>query len=69
MAPSQPVARRVIASGVLVFIVLAALASYVEARPTVRNIKSNSEFKKLLKHHADVTGLPVIVDFYSDGCG
>jgi thioredoxin reductase/thiol-disulfide isomerase/thioredoxin len=35
----------------------------------VRTVKNNAEFKKLLKHHAEITGLPVVVDFYSDGCG
>ena len=28
-----------------------------------------SEFNKLIRHHKEKTGLPVIVDFYSDGCG
>lgn len=41
----------------------------IAARPTVRDVKTLSEWKKLLKHHAENTGLPVIVDFYSDGCG
>jgi thioredoxin reductase/thiol-disulfide isomerase/thioredoxin len=27
------------------------------------------EFDRLLKKHAEETGLPVVVDFYSDGCG
>jgi thioredoxin reductase (NADPH) len=27
------------------------------------------EFERLLKKHATETGLPVVVDFYSDGCG
>ena len=39
------------------------------SRPIVRSVKTNDEFKKLLKHHAENTGLPVVVDFYSDGCG
>jgi thiol-disulfide isomerase/thioredoxin len=56
------------------FWLAAALAALVfltgvDARPLVRNVKTNAEFKKLLKHHAEVTGLPVVVDFYSDGCG
>ena len=29
----------------------------------------SSEFDRLMDKHAKVTGLPVIVDFYSDGCG
>mmetsp|Transcript_8919 Transcript_8919/g.22272 ORF Transcript_8919/g.22272 Transcript_8919/m.22272 type:complete len:679 (+) Transcript_8919:127-2163(+) len=53
-------------AGLLVVLLALPLAL---ARPTVRNVKTNAEFKKLLKHHAEVTGLPVIVDFYSDGCG
>jgi len=39
------------------------------ARPMVRRIKSSNEFDRLLEKHATETGLPVIVDFYSDGCG
>eukprot|EP00566_Odontella_aurita_P007538 CAMPEP_0113574942 /NCGR_PEP_ID=MMETSP0015_2-20120614/27415_1 /TAXON_ID=2838 /ORGANISM="Odontella" /LENGTH=682 /DNA_ID=CAMNT_0000478111 /DNA_START=102 /DNA_END=2150 /DNA_ORIENTATION=+ /assembly_acc=CAM_ASM_000160 len=39
------------------------------ARPLVRHIRSTHEFDRLLKKHATETGLPVIVDFYSDGCG
>jgi thiol-disulfide isomerase/thioredoxin len=27
------------------------------------------EFDRLIKKHATETGLPVVVDFYSDGCG
>jgi thiol-disulfide isomerase/thioredoxin len=56
-------------SRVLAAATLLALAGVCSARPTVRNVKTNAEFKKLLKHHAEVTGLPVVVDFYSDGCG
>ena len=39
------------------------------SRPIVRHIRSTHEFDRLLSKHATVTGLPVIVDFYSDGCG
>ncbi len=39
------------------------------ARPIVRSIKSSHEFDRLLEKHATQTGLPVIADFYSDGCG
>ena len=47
-----------------------ALAPVIEAkRPLVRNIKTNREFKALLRHHAKNTGLPVIIDFFSHGCG
>ena len=50
-------------------LVLACILCVASARPLVRNVRTNDEFKKLLKHHAENTGLPVIVDFYSDGCG
>ena len=38
-------------------------------RPLVRNIRTNREFRALLKHHAKNTGLPVIIDYFSHGCG
>ena len=41
----------------------------VLARPLVRNIRTDREFQRLLKHHKEVTGLPVIVDYFSHGCG
>lgn len=47
----------------------ALLAHPCAARPTVREIRNNREFERLLKHHKEMTGLPVIVDYYSDGCG
>jgi thiol-disulfide isomerase/thioredoxin len=97
-------------------LLMVACAGLATARPLVRNVKTDDEFRKLLKHHAEVraaavgardargsarpacarryakpactrarqsaagcalltlcrpqvTGLPVIVDFYSDGCG
>lgn len=46
-----------------------ALLQYSLARPVVRSIRSSNEFDRLLKKHGTETGLPVIVDFYSDGCG
>mmetsp|Transcript_19393 Transcript_19393/g.28286 ORF Transcript_19393/g.28286 Transcript_19393/m.28286 type:complete len:669 (+) Transcript_19393:42-2048(+) len=39
------------------------------ARPMVRQIRSAHEFDRLIEKHATTTGLPVIADFYSDGCG
>jgi len=42
---------------------------FVHARPIVRHIRSTHEFDRLMKKHSTQTGLPVIVDFYSDGCG
>eukprot|EP00946_MAST-07B_sp_MAST-7B-sp1_P001132 g1132.t1 len=53
-------------AAVLLGSVLPDLAS---ARPTVREIRNNREFERLIKHHKEMTGLPVIVDYYSDGCG
>lgn len=53
---------------VVVLAVLAA-ALAVSARPLIRNVKSDREFKALIKHHKEVTGLPVIVDFFSHSCG
>jgi len=35
-------------------LLLLALAHLAAARPLVRNIKTDAEFKKLLKHHAEV---------------
>lgn len=42
---------------------------FVDARPVVRSIRSAHEFDRLMKKHATTTGLPVVVDFYSDSCG
>lgn len=39
------------------------------ARPTVRELRSHKEYEALLSHHATQTGLPVVVDFYSNSCG
>ena len=46
-----------------------ALLALGAARPTVRELKNLADFDKLLAHHAENTGLPVVVDFYSDSCG
>eukprot|EP00550_Attheya_septentrionalis_P007777 CAMPEP_0198284348 /NCGR_PEP_ID=MMETSP1449-20131203/3821_1 /TAXON_ID=420275 /ORGANISM="Attheya septentrionalis, Strain CCMP2084" /LENGTH=686 /DNA_ID=CAMNT_0043981375 /DNA_START=127 /DNA_END=2187 /DNA_ORIENTATION=- len=51
------------------FLILAMCAMMAEARPVVRHIRSAHEFDRLLAKHASETGLPVVVDFYSDGCG
>mmetsp|Transcript_5208 Transcript_5208/g.15301 ORF Transcript_5208/g.15301 Transcript_5208/m.15301 type:complete len:691 (-) Transcript_5208:70-2142(-) len=45
------------------------LTATVAGRPLVRDIKDAKEFKKLIDHHSSTTGLPVVVDFYSDSCG
>ena len=47
----------------------ALLLASAAARPLIRNIRDQREFDKLLKHHADTTGLPVVVDFFSQSCG
>ena len=35
----------------------------------VKEIKSKNQFETLMKYHKLSTGLPVVVDFYSDSCG
>eukprot|EP00571_Detonula_confervacea_P014606 CAMPEP_0172309040 /NCGR_PEP_ID=MMETSP1058-20130122/9450_1 /TAXON_ID=83371 /ORGANISM="Detonula confervacea, Strain CCMP 353" /LENGTH=665 /DNA_ID=CAMNT_0013021591 /DNA_START=164 /DNA_END=2161 /DNA_ORIENTATION=- len=50
-------------------LLLLAIAAFASARPIVRQIKSTHEFDRLMEKHSTQTGLPVIVDFYSDGCG
>eukprot|EP00536_Pseudo-nitzschia_multiseries_P001490 jgi/Psemu1/181244/e_gw1.19.209.1 len=60
-------------SMILAFVALCLLSlsgsGSVVARPIVRSIRSAHEFDRLLKKHSTETGLPVVVDFYSDGCG
>eukprot|EP00940_MAST-03C_sp_MAST-3C-sp2_P002309 g2309.t1 len=48
---------------------VACIAPFTYARPLVRNVKSDREFKALIKHHKERTGLPVVVDFFSHSCG
>ena len=50
-------------------VVAALLLSVADSRPTVRNVKTDREFQRLIKHHKEKTGLPVIVDYFSHGCG
>ena len=38
-----------------VALLLLAFAGLATARPLVRNVKTDAEFKKLLKHHAEVS--------------
>jgi thioredoxin len=45
------------------------LLPYPARAPPLRQIRSTNEFDRLMNKHATSTGLPVIVDFYSDGCG
>lgn len=49
--------------------VAAFATATVWARPLVREVRSQREYDALLSHHAEKTGLPVIVDFYSTSCG
>jgi len=51
------------------YLVLAYNLTTTLARPSVRGIKDTKQFDALIKKHKAETGLPVIVDFYSDGCG
>ena len=50
-------------------VVVSLLLSVADSRPTVRNVKTDREFQRLIKHHKEKTGLPVIVDYFSHGCG
>jgi len=52
-----------------ILVLVALHISVTIAGRGVRNIRSHAEYKKFLKHHKLNTGLPVAVDFYSDGCG
>jgi len=54
---------------VIVTCLLVSLPGGTNARPVVRSIRSAHEFDRLLEKHSTETGLPVVVDFYSDGCG
>ena len=54
---------------VSLFIIACCMLFVVDARPVVRSIRSAHEFDRLLQKHSTETGLPVVVDFYSDGCG
>mmetsp|Transcript_19271 Transcript_19271/g.31154 ORF Transcript_19271/g.31154 Transcript_19271/m.31154 type:complete len:181 (-) Transcript_19271:1689-2231(-) len=56
-------------SPIRIALLLLATLAIASARPIVRHIRSTHEFDRLMKKHATQTGLPVIVDFYSDGCG
>ena len=49
--------------------VAALLLAVAAARPAVREIRNLQEYDKLIQHHKSETGLPVVVDFYSDSCG
>jgi len=59
----------IVGSLALVACLLLSQPYFVLGRPVVRSIRSAHEFDRLLKKHSTETGLPVVVDFYSDGCG
>jgi len=48
---------------------VALFGGLASARPAVREVRTHSEFKKIMAHHKKNTGLPVIVDFFSEYCG
>ena len=50
-------------------VVVSLLLSVADSRPTVRNVKTDREFQRLIKHHKEKTGLPVIVDYFLMGVG
>jgi thioredoxin 1 len=47
----------------------AGAASAAKGGGGVKEIRSKSQFDTLLKYHKISTGLPVVVDYYSDSCG
>lgn len=53
---------------VVLYMVL-ALFEIVSGRPLVRHIRSSQEFDRVIDKHSSSTGMPIIADFYSDGCG
>jgi len=53
----------------LLLLVSLLLSSTVLGRPAVRDIRDTKQFDSLLAKHKEETGLPIILDFYSDGCG
>ena len=53
----------------VLLVLLSALLSANATRPVVRTIKDAKQLSALLEKHRDVTGLPVILDFYSESCG
>lgn len=53
----------------LAAVALVACIGTSVARPAVRTLDTHDQFTELMAHHKKKTGLPVIVDYYSDGCG
>jgi|GEM_PF-71309 len=48
---------------------LVLLVCQINGRPLVRNLRTHEEYTRLIQHHKENTGMGVIIDFYSDGCG
>ena len=66
---SSSKSKSFLSNRILQLLILTIFLTITTARPSVRTIKSESQFDALLKKHATTTGLPVILDFYSDSCG
>lgn len=49
-------------------LLLALFFTGVEAKKDVREVRTRDEFDRIINHHA-LTGMPVVVDYYSDSCG
>lgn len=54
--------------GLHLFLLSSLIASVFPARPQVREIASKNELDRILNYHA-LTGLPVVIDYYSTSCG
>ena len=67
--PFTMISLRLRKSALFTFLVFTCLLKSILGRPVVRSIRSAHEFDRVLKKHGEETGLPVVVDFYSDGCG
>lgn len=64
-----PDQRRSFARCALLFIAAVNLSICPAHTAPCVSCQNNAEFTKIIKHHKEKTGLPVIVDYYSDGCG
>ena len=53
----------------LLALLLGCAAAAEAGGRAVVEVKTHSDFNKLLKHHKEKTGMPVIVDFFSVSCG
>jgi len=52
----------------LLFSLLALIATVSAAKGGAREIRSKDEYDRIIAHHK-LTGMPVVVDYYSDSCG